>query len=140
MNKKEGFTLIELIVVVTIIAVLTVMAVVSYNGTNKKSRDSRRAADVQKIAIALEMYRQNNGHYPQNENLLVPDYLQQWPDDPKQDFDYFYLPDPSGVGSSYTYALFSQMEDLGSTNGTYSAIGGQIVNCGGTCNYMQTNP
>ena len=62
-NKKNGFTLIELIVVVTIIAVLTVVGVISYSGTNRKARDSRRMADLEKVRIALELYQTRTWKY-----------------------------------------------------------------------------
>lgn len=129
-KKKNGFSLVELIVVITIIAVITAVGVISFSGTNKKSRDSRRMADLEKIRMALEIYRQENGIYPSNSSSLSPTYIQAWPTDPKS-YTYYYL---RGVGSSYTYALDAQMENVGSTNGSFGA------NCGGTCNYRVTNP
>lgn len=116
-NKKNGFTLIELIVTVTIIAVLTVIGVVSYTGTNKKSRDSRRMTDLENIRIALELYRQDVGNsYPNDgidslKNALEPKYMQKVP-----------ATDPKGASyiydrlTSYTYTLKAVMEDAGSTN------------------------
>lgn len=111
-NKKNGFTLIELIVSVTIIAVLTVVGVVSYTGTNKKARDSRRMADLEKIRVGLELYRQGiGGTYPSSLNALVTNYLSEVPAGPKGEvYDY----DQTGTG--YTYTLKTTVEDSGSTN------------------------
>ena len=116
-NKKTGFTLIELIVSVTIIAVLTVAGVISYGGASKKSRDSRRMADLEKIRIALELYRQGTGStYPADGALssrLVPNYLQTMPVGPKGE-NYTSGYDQTGTG--YTYTLSVTVEDAGSSN------------------------
>ena len=63
-KSQKGFSLIELIVVITIIALISVAGMVSYSGTNKKSRDARRVADLEKMRIALEMIRQVGTTYP----------------------------------------------------------------------------
>ncbi|MFA7676208.1 MAG: prepilin-type N-terminal cleavage/methylation domain-containing protein [Candidatus Shapirobacteria bacterium] len=132
-KNKKGFTLIELIVSVTIIAVLTVVGVVSYTGTSKKARDGRRVADLEKVRIALELYRQDLGStYPADGTLttkLAPKYIQAIPTDPKSGT---YTYDQTGTG--YTYELGAKMENLGSTN--VAAYSG----CGGTCNYKVVSP
>lgn len=127
--------MIELIVVVTIMALLTVIAVVSYSTTNKKSRDSKRMADLEKIRVALELYRQEKGIYPVADaggSAALTGYLQEWPKDPKN-YLYYYV---RGAGTSYAYTLDGQMEDVGNTNGSYNN------NCGGSekCNYRLISP
>lgn len=64
--RKPGFTLIELLVVIAIIAMLSTLSVVSLNSARRKSRDTRRLADVRQIQTALEMYASNksDGKYP----------------------------------------------------------------------------
>lgn len=130
-TSKNGFTLVELLITVTIIGVLTAVAVVNFGGTNKKARDSRRMADLEKIRVALELNRQEKGVYPANaETALINNgYLQAWPKDPKSGFTYSY-----SIGTSYTYTLSAQMENLGSTNGSFGNY------CGGVCNYQVVSP
>jgi len=138
MKNKNGFTLIELMVVITIIAVITAVGIVSYSASSLKSRDGRRMADIEKIRLALELYKQDKGVYPpataDNKANIPATYLQVWPSDPKP-ASYFYI---YSVGGSYTYTLGAYMENLGSTN---SPVFG---NCGvlGTdrCNYKTNNP
>ena len=106
--RQTGFTLIELIVTVTIIAVLTVVGVVSYSGTSKKARDNRRMADLEKIRVALELYRQNVGtSYPAGLSSLVSGYIQVLPTDPKTKANYSY------THSGYTYTITATLEETG---------------------------
>lgn len=63
-NLVLGFTLIELLVVISIIAILTTVATVSYTDAQKKSRDSKRKADMAAIQQALEVFYSDRGAYP----------------------------------------------------------------------------
>ncbi|MDD3999133.1 MAG: type II secretion system protein [Candidatus Shapirobacteria bacterium] len=109
--NKRGFSFIELIVVITIIAVLSVAAILSYGPTQRKSRDSRRVADLQKISMALEMARQIGTTYPSTLDYLVTNnFIQSIPNNPKGlEYDYDRLTD-------YTYEIGTSMEDPGSVN------------------------
>lgn len=119
MKNKKGFTLIELIVVITIIAVLTVAGVISFGGASKRARDSRRMADLEKIRIALELYRQSVGSsYPSTIGTLVPTYLQMVPIGPKGE-NYSYTRE-----SSYVYRICAFVEDTGS-------VSTDVTNCSG---------
>ena len=119
-----------MIVVMTIIMVISVVGIVTFTGTNEKARDSKRMADLEKIRVALELYKQENGIYPTDaETYLVTEFLQEWPSDPK-DYDYVYT-----QVTSYTYTLDAYLESGGTSVGT---------SCGGspavTCNYRVRNP
>lgn len=110
-TKKNGFTLIELIVAITIIAVVTAVGAVSYNGINKKSRDSRRMADLEKYRIALEIAKQVGSTYPSSLSTLVTmNLLPGTMVDPKTASAYVFS------RTNYTYTLTATMEDAGSTN------------------------
>ncbi len=64
MKQNKGFTLIELLVVMAIIAVLAAVGMASYRSANQRARNSRRAADLEQVRAALEMYRTDNSTYP----------------------------------------------------------------------------
>lgn len=52
--KRNGFTLIELMVVIAIIAILAIVGITIFSGQQASARDSRRTGDIQAIAKALE--------------------------------------------------------------------------------------
>jgi len=130
LKRKNGFSLIELIVVITIMAVLGSVATVSFSGSNKGARDSRRVADLEKLRIGLEMARQVGGTYPTTLNVLVgSSYVDAMPVDPRG-YSYVFS------RQAYAYTLYALMEDLGNTNvstGTTCATGVQ-------CNYQVKSP
>lgn len=69
-KSKKGFTLIELLVVIAIIGVLASVVLASLNTARRKSRDARRLADIKQIQVALELYFDANGEYPDAVNDL----------------------------------------------------------------------
>ncbi len=64
MNRRLGFTLIELIVVVVVIAILVSISTFGFIAIQAQSRDTERAANATVIAEALEKYYDQNGEYP----------------------------------------------------------------------------
>jgi len=63
---ERGFTLIELLVVIAIIGILATIVLVSLNTARQKARDTRRVSDMRQVALALEMYYDDNSAYPGN--------------------------------------------------------------------------
>ncbi|MCX8016203.1 MAG: type II secretion system GspH family protein [Patescibacteria group bacterium] len=61
-KNKKGFTLIELLIVIAILAVLMSVIVITLNPSEmlKKSRDSRRIADLAALRTALNVYLSEN--------------------------------------------------------------------------------
>jgi prepilin-type N-terminal cleavage/methylation domain-containing protein len=82
LGTKRGFTLIELLVVIAIIGVLASVVLASLNSARRKSRDARRVADIKQIQLALELYFDSKGEYPDATSKLAPDYIPTVPTDP----------------------------------------------------------
>ncbi len=79
----KGFTLIELLVVIAIIGILSSVVLASLNSARQKSRDARRISDVKQIQLALELYFDSNGEYPDDIAALeTAGYLAQEPVEP----------------------------------------------------------
>ena len=64
MKRKKGFTLIELLVVIAIIGILSSVVLASLNSARSKSRDAKRVSDVKQLQLALELYFDSFGDYP----------------------------------------------------------------------------
>ncbi len=125
--QKQGFTLIEILVVATIIALLAGGAAVTYSQFSRQSRDAKRKADLEEVRAALEMYRSTNNTYPNGNwsNLSIltgtTKYIQSLPTDPKSGYTYAY----SGTASDYTLGAYLE--------GGGTACG---LSCGtANCNY-----
>lgn len=76
---KDGFTLIELIVVVAILAFLATLAIPRVTKVISRARDRTYEANVTIIKNALERYYVDYENYPDKLEDLVPDYLQEVP-------------------------------------------------------------
>jgi general secretion pathway protein G len=62
--KKNGFTLMELLIVMVLLGFLITAGVTSYTSSMKKSRDTKRKNDLRQIAVSLEAYNNDVGRYP----------------------------------------------------------------------------
>ncbi len=65
-RKKQGFTLIELLVVIAIISLLSTVVLASLGTARGKGKDAKRVAGLKQVQIALEMYYDDFGRYPDN--------------------------------------------------------------------------
>ena len=104
--KKTGFTLVELLVTIAIIAILAGVGVAVFSMAQKNTRDQMRIRDLQTIKQALEMYRSDEGGYPDDTDinfipdglisLISPSYLSAWPTDPVSGQSYVYVKTAGG--------------------------------------------
>jgi|GEM_PF-1784856 len=68
---KQGFTIIELVIVISIIAILATITIVGYNGWRNTALAAQIKNDLNGEATAMESYRQFNNQYPTSLSSLT---------------------------------------------------------------------
>lgn len=74
-STRSGFTLIELLVVIAIIGILASVVLASLNSARGKARDAKRFADLKQLQLAVELYYDDNGHYPIILSYIYPAHV-----------------------------------------------------------------
>jgi len=69
-RRRQGLTLVEMIVVLAIIALVAVMIVPNVIGRPDQARVTVAKTDLKTIASSLRMYRLDNGGYPTTDQGL----------------------------------------------------------------------
>lgn len=65
-KNKQGFTIVELLIVVVVIAILAAITIVAYGGITNRANDSTVQADLKTLATRVESYKVTdaNENYP----------------------------------------------------------------------------
>lgn len=123
-RSRQGFTLIEMLIVIAIIGILSSVVLVGLGPIQRRGRDARRQSDLRNAQNALELYYNKCGHYPGTSDcsgtIGSPDWeamsaaligaglgVNQIPNDPSSGRSYEY--GVNGTGSSYV--LGAVLED-----------------------------
>jgi general secretion pathway protein G len=115
-EHKQGFTLIELMIVVIIIAALAAMVAPNLIGRSDEAKDKIAQGDLGSLDTALKLYRLDTGAFPTTDagvdTLLVASgkgpYLERKPLDPWGRKYQYRCP---GVHRTTSYDLFSMGRD-----------------------------
>ena len=117
-SARQGFTLVEMLLVITIIGILAALVVPKMMGRSEQARQAAARADIASVKTALDAFEVDNGFYPKSlgDLLQAPSnaknwhgpYLEKVPQDPWNDnYEYAYpgKHNPSG------FDLFSDGPD-----------------------------
>lgn len=133
-KKKNGFTIVELLIVIVVVAILAAISIVAYGGIQERARNTQRIQDVRAIAKAIELYYADNGNLPSSlcslgggckinhawnstadaswqslEAQLVPRYISALPKDPLAS-----VIQPAGIYGGYNYDYNSHLSNASS--------------------------
>ena len=72
-NKKGGYTLIEVLMVIAIIGILSTSILAGLGSSRAKARDARRVTDLRNVQLVLERYYQTYNVYPKMSETIGSD-------------------------------------------------------------------
>lgn len=76
MNKKSGFTFVELFIVITIIGILAMILIPNFAGFDVGARVAATQSNLNSIRTAISVFRSREGSYPASlGDLLNKTYL-----------------------------------------------------------------
>ena len=137
-HKQAGFTLIELLVVIAIIGILSTVVMTSLNAARFKARDARRLSDIHQMQVALQMYYDARGRYPENISDVVPTYIGVTPIDPDNVSDYQYC--ITSNGSSYHLGTSETGLEMADSSALVNDADVENDNCAGGTSFSGEDP
>jgi general secretion pathway protein G len=82
-TRRDGFTLVELLIVISLISILAAMGLVQYRNSVVSAREATLKTDLFRMRDAIDQYYADKGKYPSSLDSLVSDgYLRKVPEDP----------------------------------------------------------
>ncbi len=164
-SKRNGFTLIELMVVISIISLLSSIIFASVNVARAKARDARKIAEIDSVRSALSLYYSTNLKMPTmytcnslpctadntRNTLEIED--QTNPTNPSTESGKAYLATMNDLvnshylasvpktlsGSSYAYYNYGSSNQFGAMFGTSFEVSKAKVSAG-SCTFQVTDP
>jgi len=124
MKRKNGFSLLELLVVISIIGILVAISAVGFTAAQKRGRDARRRSDMKAWQDALEQtYAEYTDYQGAGSSSTCQDAVTDHmngvaPTDPKGGSYAYTASCPVGGDS---YCICTQLEQLDSGNSDDSA-------------------
>lgn len=68
MYKKNGFTIVELLIVIVVIAILAAISIVAYSGIQQRAKNSQMLASFDAAEKAVRLYHAETGEYPETQD------------------------------------------------------------------------
>ena len=82
-SARDGFTLVELLIVISLISILAAMGIVQYRNSVLAARESTLKTDLFRMRDAVDQYYADKGKYPSSLDSLVSEgYMRKVPEDP----------------------------------------------------------
>jgi general secretion pathway protein G len=122
MQRKNGFTLVELMVVLTVIALLLSIVVPDYVGRVKRAEEAVLKENLAVMRDALDKHYADVGRYPSGlEELVSKRYLRTIPDDPLTQSRTWVVVPPSDPKRGGVYDVKSAAKGNSSNGTPYAA-------------------
>jgi general secretion pathway protein G len=116
-KRKNGFTLIELVIVIAILGILAGLAIPRFLDSRAQAQGAKLLGDLRTIDSAISIYQARTGSYPESLDILVTEnYLASIPSSPTGSM----LITTNG-GSEKTYTSADAEYKLTDARATYSS-------------------
>ena len=130
--KKNGFTLMEILIVIAILGILATVGLASYQGSIKRARDTQRRGDLFQVRTALRLYYNDMMRYPDDDGgggisgfpwgsqfgVGSNVYMGELPEDPLSSQSYYY-----DRTSEDTFTIYACLENTADPEGEDVAVG-----------------
>ncbi|MGV9001730.1 MAG: type IV pilin protein [Candidatus Saccharimonadaceae bacterium] len=63
-RSRQGFTIVELLIVIVVIAILAAITIVSYAGIQGRAYAVSVQSDIHNAGEQIEIFKLDNGYYP----------------------------------------------------------------------------
>jgi prepilin-type N-terminal cleavage/methylation domain-containing protein len=67
-QNKQGFTIVELLIVIVVIAILAAITIVAYNGIQQRAKNTAISNAVSQTLRSIQAYIASTGNYPFTQN------------------------------------------------------------------------
>lgn len=75
MQSRQGFTIVELLIVIVVIGILATITIVAFNGVQNRANDTAVASDLTSLAKKLKLYNAEGSGFPAwNQLNLITDF------------------------------------------------------------------
>lgn len=126
-QKKEGFTIIEVVLVLAVAALIMLMVFIALPAMQRNQRDQQRQQDVSRLQAAVQSYKgRNNGSLPTDWSNFFDEYM-------KRDGDQFADPRAGEYQANATSTVPSTIPGYDDNTATI------YIYLGATCNGEEVN-
>ncbi len=71
LRQREGFTIVELLIVIVVIGILAAITIIAYNGITTKANGTNSRSNAETVQKIAEAYNADNGAYPTVAQILA---------------------------------------------------------------------
>ncbi|MBJ8553299.1 type II secretion system protein [Acinetobacter bereziniae] len=102
MRLKNGFTLVEMIVVITLMALILSIILPNYLNSIEKNKEVVLNQNLSSLRLSIDQYYSDNGNYPSDLKILIEKkYIRNIPVDPTTEnnsWDIIYYEENQNLG------------------------------------------